>query len=116
MTLDARDKAIVLAVWQQWAEHGYCNWRHIEEATGKAQSLVRYRVYGGQVRTDYSPGLTHSYWWQRRRPGLKDRWVDVGEQRRSKTAANSLRPGPLVGGVLVNKRTGERTLLRRIEG
>lgn len=90
MTLDARDKAIVLAVWQQWAEHGRCTYRAISAATGIPWCTVW--------------GRTHNL--------VRGGWVAMPWRY----SHGQLSPGPLVGGVLRNRRTGERTLLRRIEG
>ena len=91
--MDDRDRAIVLAIATQWADHGRCTYRDVARITGVPLTNVCWRVKG--------------YEWQGVRAkrvggGLADRgWVTIGEFAPgwSSRPAASLSPGPKFGGM-----------------
>lgn len=88
--LDERDRAICVAVWEFFDEHGYgMSYRELSRIVDRSKSTLIYRVKG--IRYEYDDELVpmpHS-----RRPGgglIERGWCTSGDHY----APRSLRPGP----------------------
>ena len=86
--VDARDRAILVAVWEHWVAHGYGpGYRDLEECTGVPTNIAHWRIRG--TRADDGAkhrggGLIPQCWLTNRAAGTRHR---------------ALRPGPRFAGV-----------------